>query len=67
MEAFSIERLLLRPAEVAELLALGRSKTYLLIASGDLPSVRIGRSVRVPYDALRDWIDEHVNVNVETE
>ena len=47
------ERLLLRVEEVAEMLSLGRSKTYQLIASGVLPGVRLGRCVRVPADALR--------------
>jgi excisionase family DNA binding protein len=51
-----VEKLLLRPAEVAELIALGRSKTYELIASGLIPSIRVGRAVRVPADALRLWV-----------
>ncbi len=53
-----MEKLLLRPAEAAEVLGLGRSKTYELLASGALPSVRIGRSLRVPVEALRAWIKE---------
>ncbi len=51
------ERLLLRVEEVAELLSLGRSKTYELIASGVLPAVRLGRCVRVPADALHRWLE----------
>jgi excisionase family DNA binding protein len=50
-----MEKLLLRPAEAAETLGLGRSKTYQLIASGIIPSLRIGKSVRVPTEALRQW------------
>ena len=50
-------RLLLRPTEVAETLGIGRSKAYELIGSGVLPSIRIGGSVRVPVEALRDWIN----------
>ena len=52
------ERLLLRVDEVARLLSLGRSKTYELIAAGTLPTVRLGRSVRVPVEALRRWLDD---------
>lgn len=52
------ERLLLRVDEVAKLLSLGRSKTYELIAAGALPTVRLGRSVRVPVEALRRWLDD---------
>jgi excisionase family DNA binding protein len=54
----SIQPLLLRPSEVARLLAVSRSRTYEMIARGELPGiVRIGRSVRVSRQALVDWID----------
>ena len=32
-----MDRLLLRPAEAAETIGIGRSKVYELLASGDLP------------------------------
>jgi prophage regulatory protein len=51
-----MDRMLLRPAEVAEALGICRTKTYDLIATGAIPSVRIGASVRVPADSLRAWI-----------
>lgn len=51
-----MEKLLLRPVEAAEAIGIGRSKVYELLASGELPSIRIGGSVRVPVDALRAWI-----------
>jgi excisionase family DNA binding protein len=56
-----MERLLLRPVEAAEMIGVGRSKVYELLASGHLPSIRIGGSVRVPVDALRAWIDRQVD------
>ena len=37
-----MDRLLLRPAEAAEAIGIGRSKVYELLASGDLPSIRVG-------------------------
>jgi excisionase family DNA binding protein len=52
-----MDKLLLRPVEAAEAIGIGRSKVYELLASGELPSIRIGGSVRVPLDKLRDWID----------
>ena len=52
-----MEKLLLKPAEVSEMAGLGKSKTYELIAAGVIPSVRIGKSVRVPAGLLREWID----------
>ena len=41
---FLEKRLLLRPAEAADTLELGRSKMYHLIAIGEVPSIRIGGS-----------------------
>jgi len=55
-----MERLLLKPTEAAEVIGLGRSKTYQLISSGVIPSVRIGKSVRVPVVALRNWIEQQL-------
>ena len=52
-----MDKLLLRPIEAAEAIGIGRSKVYELLASGELPSIRIGSSVRVPIDRLRESID----------
>ena len=57
-----MDRLLLRPTEAADLIGVGRSKIYELIAKGDVPSIRIGSSVRVPLDGLRDWIAARVRL-----
>jgi excisionase family DNA binding protein len=48
--------MLLRTTEVGTLLGLGRSTIFELLAAGELPTVRIGRAVRVPRQALEDWI-----------
>ena len=47
---------LLRAVEVARLLGLSRSQTYQMMAEGRLPIIRIGRAVRVPKQALAEWI-----------
>lgn len=60
-----MERLLLRPVEAAEAIGVGRSKMYELLAKGELPSIRIGGSVRVPVDALRNWIDRQLTEPTE--
>jgi excisionase family DNA binding protein len=52
-----MDKLLLRPIEAAELLGLGRAKTYELIRNGTLPSVRLGKSVRVPRRELEAWVE----------
>jgi excisionase family DNA binding protein len=38
-------------------LAVGRTTVYELIRAGDLEAVHIGRSVRIPVDALRSFVD----------
>ncbi len=55
MIASDSERLL-RPAQVAEILGVSRSKAYSLIQSGRIPAVRVTGSVRVPHRALMAWI-----------
>ena len=51
-------RLLLRPHEAGQLLGVCRTKVYAMLASGELPSVRIGSSIRVPLEALRRWVHD---------
>jgi excisionase family DNA binding protein len=49
--------LLLRVPEVARILSLSRSRTYEMIHTGELPFVRMGKSVRVPRKALLALIE----------
>jgi excisionase family DNA binding protein len=44
--------LLLTVDEAAEVLRIGRNGAYAAVANGSLPSVRIGRTIRIPRDAL---------------
>ena len=48
---------LLTVEDAAQALALGRSKVYELVESGALRSVKIGRSRRIPVQALGEFID----------
>jgi excisionase family DNA binding protein len=50
--------LLLTVDEVAALLRLSRGKAYAMAQSGELPTVRMGRSVRIRKDRLQAWLDE---------
>ena len=45
-----------RPAEAAEMLSLSTREVYYLCASGELLAVKSGRAVRIPLDALEQWI-----------
>ena len=53
-----MDQLLLTADETAKLIKMGRSKVYELIASGELPVVRIGTAVRVVAEGLREWVRE---------
>ena len=59
-EAPVVERLLLRPHEAAIALGVSRAKMYELIASGEIPSMKVGTSSRIPVDALKRVIAERV-------
>ena len=47
-----VERVLLRPEEVAAMLGIGRSIVFELLRSGELRSVKIGKSRRIPTVAV---------------
>ena len=52
------ERLLLTVEEVAGRLNIGRTLVWQLVWEGALPSLRLGRCVRIPVRALEAWIAE---------
>ncbi len=49
----------LRVPEVANILNISRTQAYRLVQDGVLPHIRLGRSVRVPYKALMDYLAQH--------
>ncbi len=51
-----MQSLLYKPEAAAEALGIGRSKLFELIAAGHIETVRIGRSRRVPAQALEDYV-----------
>jgi len=58
----NVERpLLIDSREVSRLIGLGRTKTFQLMASGELPTIRLGRCVRVPRVALEAWIADRTS------
>jgi len=42
--------------DVQQLLGIGRTKAYELVATGELPAVRIGRCIRVNKGELDEWL-----------
>ena len=51
------ERLLLDVREAAQVLGIGLSTLYELIAAGQIEVVHIGRSARVPVAALHEFVE----------
>ena len=53
----------LKVPEVARIIRVARSRAYELVADGDIPSIRIGRSVRVSRKELDRWLEEQRQPN----
>ena len=51
---------LLKAQEVAELLSVSRSFAYELMQSGQLPTVQLGRAVRVRPEDLEEFIQSNL-------
>lgn len=47
----------LKVSEVAGFLRIGRTRAYELVSSGEIPSVRIGRNIRVSRKELERWLE----------
>ena len=50
--------MLLTVRDVEAELQLGRTRTYELLHTGEIPVIRVGRALRVSREALGDWIAE---------
>lgn len=54
----------LKVPEVAEELRIARSRAYELVGTGEIPAVKIGRSVRVNRKELERWLQSQSYTNV---
>ncbi|MEO5876615.1 MAG: helix-turn-helix domain-containing protein [Streptosporangiaceae bacterium] len=45
-------------AEVASVMRVSKMTVYRLVHSGELPAIRVGRSFRVPEQAVHDYLRE---------
>jgi putative molybdopterin biosynthesis protein len=52
---------LLKPEEVAEILNISRSFAYLLMQSGQIPTVRLGKARRVRLEDLNNYIEKNIH------
>ncbi len=51
-----MDELLVSVEEAARRLGMGRSYTYQLVLRGEIDSVKLGRSRRVPVQALEEYV-----------
>lgn len=54
----------LKVPEVAEELRIARSRAYELVGTGEIPAVKIGRSVRVNRKELDRWLQSQSYTDV---
>ena len=54
-----IDRLAVSVSEAAEAIGVCRAQGYNMVASGELPSIHVGRRRLVPVEGLRQYVVEH--------
>lgn len=55
--AFENLPLLLTVEEMAAVLRIGRNPAYQLVKDGSIQSIRVGRSIRIPRNALIQFVE----------
>ena len=61
----SLEKMLLKPREAAQMLSISERKLWSLMNSGEIPVVRCGSSTRYAPDDLRRWIEKNTSKSNE--
>ena len=61
------ERLSCRPAEVRELIGIGRTKLRELLATGEIESFSVGRARLVSRATLERWVSQSTQAPITTE
>ena len=56
-----VTKRLLKAEEVASILGVSRSKAYHMMRQGEIPTITIGKNVRVSEEDLQDYILTHKN------
>ena len=62
-----MDKLLLKVSEAGEMIGVGRSRMYEMLAQSIIPSVRIGKSIRIPVKALNEWVEARQGYTVDNE
>lgn len=57
-----MQKLLLSPRDVGEVLGIGQTKVYELLREGSLGSIKIGRLRRIPWDELNRFVQDQLDL-----
>ncbi len=60
-----MDRILLRVPEAATMTGLSKSYLYRMVLSGEIPHIKFGRAVRIPFSDLQRWIDARIECGEE--
>ena len=60
------EKLLVTIAEAATMASISRTVAYELVAAGEWPTVSIGRTRKLPVEALREWVQRRTELKTES-
>jgi len=53
------QKILLNAGQVAEILGISRSKAYRMLRLSEIPTIKIGKNVRVSSEDLIEYIKNH--------
>ena len=59
MNENAVEREWLAVVDVQKILGIGSTKAYEMVQSGELPAIRVGRSLRVSRRDLAAWTERN--------
>ncbi len=54
------DRLLMTPEDVARMLSISRSAVYEMVATGELPGIRLKRAIRIPAAGVESWVQSRL-------
>lgn len=57
----TLEQTVYKPADLIPILQLGKNTIGELLRSGKLRSIRVGRTYRIPREAVQDFLNGRVN------
>jgi excisionase family DNA binding protein len=57
----SAEPLAMRIPQAARFIGIGRSTLYMFIASGEIETIKVGRSTLIPTDSLHAFVERRRN------